>query len=132
MRVETNKRTDAPNFKIEDSDSMGITHLRQMIAGKYTCVKCGTENENFSWRTLQGYLSSLRLWIEELGKSHAQSRAKKDLCSNDLSILTGIDLAIGLPQKLIFQSDVMDKIQTERIKEAHNDAGTDDSNGYGD
>ena|SRR5258706_11597911 len=126
MKVETNKRSDQPNFKLEDRDSIGILHLKQMVAGRYICSKCGTENENSSWKILQGYFSSLRLWIEELGKSHAQSRAKKDLCSNDLSILTGIDLAIGLPQKLIFQSDLMDKIQNEKLKENTNDSESTD------
>lgn len=122
MKIENNKRTDAPSFKLEDSDSPGILDLRQMIAGRYNCIHCGKENVNNSWATLQGYFSSLRLWIEELGKSHAQNRAKKDLCSNDLSILTGIDLVIGLPQKLIFQTEVMAKIQSDRIKEKNNDA----------
>lgn len=129
MKIETNKRTDSPHFKIEDSDSPGILALRRLMVGKFSCDHCGRENTNNSWATLQGYFSSLRLWIEELGKSHAQSRTKKDLCSNDLSILTGIDLAIGLPQKLIFQSEVMSKIKTDKIKENDNDGET---NEYGD
>ena len=129
MKIETNKRTDAPTFKLEDADNDGLLALKQMIAGKYLCLQCGKENENNSWRTLQGYFSSLRLWIEELGKAHAQSRAKKDLCSNDLSILTGIDMAIGLPQKLIFQSDMMNKIQKQRQEVQEDDAGTTE---YGD
>ena len=129
MRIETDKRNDSPHFKIEDTDSPGILDLRKLMAGKFQCDHCGKENINNSWATLQGYFSSLRLWIEELGKSHAQSRTKKDLCSNDLSILTGIDLAIGLPQKLIFQSEVMSKIQNaKRAKENENDG----TNEYGD
>lgn len=130
MKIETNKRTDAPNFKLEEKDSSGVLDLRRLMAGKFICDHCNKENSNFAWQTLQGYFSTLRLWIEELGKSHAQSRSKKDLCSNDLSILTGIDLAIGLPQKLILQDDVMARVaEHKNMGDQNDDAGT---NEYGD
>ena len=127
MKVETNKRNNLPVFKIDDSDAPGIMHLKQMIGGKFMCGKCGTENDNTAWNVLQGYFTSMRLWIEEMGKSHAQSRAKKDLCSNDFSILTGFDIAIGLPEKVISMSKKMDEIQAEKFKEAQDAIrGTDD------
>lgn len=127
MKIDTNKRNNLPVFNIEDKDSEGILHLRQLIAGKFTCSACGRESDNFSWQSLQGYFSSLRKWIEEMGKSHAQSRVKRDICSNDFSILTGIDLAIGLPEKLITQSELIDRIRKD--KETQNDGTTDDDAG---
>lgn len=118
MKISTNKFTSLPVYKLDDTDAAGIMHLRQLIGGKLVCGKCGTESENRAWDYLQGYFSSLRLWIEELGKAHAQSRAKKEICSNDFSILTGVDLAVRLPKQVVAQWDMTDKIQKE--KEAQN------------
>lgn len=128
MKVETKRGSDAPIIKVEETDSRGILDLRQLMSGEFMCERCQAKNKIAAWETLQGYYSSLRLWIEEMGKTHAQSRAKKDLCDNDFSILTGIDLAIGLPKKLIAQSDMMDKIHKERedkndVKEEPNEYG---------
>lgn len=125
MKVAWNKKTNLPTIEFEDSDFTNAVHVKQMIGGKFKCEKCGTEQENFAWRVLEGYFSTMRLSIEERGKAHARGRATKDLCSNDFSVLDGFDVAVGIPQKIVLQADMMRK-QTQKDKEAQN-AGTDDT-----
>lgn len=123
MKVSLNRRTNLPALEIDDNDYANAMHVKQMIGGKHTCTKCGTENDISGWKVLEGYFASMRLWIEEIGKVHARSRAKKDLCSNDFSILDGFDIAIGIPQKIILQAEVMRRESEKVSKEAQNDAG---------
>lgn len=112
MKIETNKRTEAPVFKVEENDQVGYVELKKLLASE-------------GWKFLQGYFGSLRLWVEEMGKSHAQSRAKKDLCDNDFSILTGIDMAVGLPDKLMRQMELMHDAR-EKVAAAYENNHDDD------
>lgn len=121
MKVTWNKKTNLPVIEFEDADFINANHVKQMIGGKFQCGKCGAENENSGWATLQGYFDSMRLSIEERGKVHARGRATKDLCSNDFSILDGFDVAIGIPKKVVLQADMM-RNQNDKAEETQ-DAG---------
>jgi len=129
MKVAWNKKTHLPVIEFEDEDFVNAVHVKQMMNGKIPCSKCGTENDNFAWKVLNGYFESMRLSIEEKGKAHARSRAQKDLCSNDFSILDGFDIAVGIPQKIVLQADMM-RMQKDTRKEARDAGGT--TNDYGD
>lgn len=124
MKIGWNKRTNLPTVEFEDADFSNAVHVKQMMQGKFKCDKCGMENENFAWRILEGYFSTMRLSMEERGKAHARGRATKDLCSNDFSILDGFDVAVGIPQKIVLQAEIMRKT-SQTPKEAQN-AGHDD------
>ncbi len=126
MKVVWNKKTNLPVIEFEDSDFTNSVHVKQMMEGKFKCDKCGCENENFAWRILEGYFATMRLSVEERGKFHARGRATKDLCSNDFSILDGFDVAVGIPQKIVLQADMM-RMQNNKIKEAQNAGREDDS-----
>lgn len=126
MKVAWNKRTNLPVIEFEDADFTNSTHVKQMMDGKFKCDKCGTENENFGWKVLGGYFATMRLSIEERGKIHARGRATKDLCSNDFSILDGFDVAVGIPQRIVLQADVMRNANT-KTQEAQNAGSDDDS-----
>lgn len=119
MKIAWNKKTNLPTIEFEDSDFTNAVHVKQMLSGKFKCEKCGMEQENFAWRVLEGYFATMRLSMEERGKAHARGRATKDLCSNDFSVLDGFDVAVGIPQKIVLQADMM-RIQTEKAKEAQN------------
>lgn len=122
MKIGWNKKTNLPTIEFEDADFTNAVHVKQVMNGKFKCEKCGTEQENFGWRVLEGYYATMRLSMEERGKAHARGRATKDLCSNDFSILDGFDVAVGIPQKIVLQADMM-RTQNEKIEEEHN-AGT--------
>ena len=124
MKVIWNKKTNLPTMEFEEEDFNNAFHVKQMIAGKFKCEKCGLENENYAWKVLEGYFSSMRLKIEERGKVHARGRATKDLCSNDFSVLDGFDVAVGIPQSLVLQADVLRAHENKHIKEETN-AGPD-------
>lgn len=124
MKVTWNAKTKLPAIEFEENDFINASHVKQMMAGKFTCSGCGAENENLAWKVLEGYFASMRLSLEERGKTHARSRATRDLCSNDFSILDGFDVAIGIPQKIVLQADML-RPQTGKVKEEQ-DAGYDD------
>lgn len=121
MKITWNKRTNLPTMEFEDSDFNNALHVKQMIEGRLKCEKCGAETENFAWKVLEGYFSTMRLRIEERGKAHARESGTRDLCSNDFSVLDGFDVAVGIPQSLVLQADAMrakDQITQEEVEYA--------------
>ena len=110
MKVTWDKVKNLPNIEFEESDFTNANAVQQLLSGKHNCRKCGTEMESQAWRILEGYFASMRLSIEEIGKAHARSRAKKDLCSNDFSILDGFDIAVGMPKKIVLQAEKLKEI----------------------
>lgn len=123
MKIAWNKRTNLPTIEFEDADFLNANHVRQLVNGKFVCQGCGSENESYAWKVLSGYFASMRIAIEERGKIHARTRAQKDLCSNDFSVLDGFDVAVGIPSKIVLQADMMAE-QQNHIKEEVN--ATDD------
>lgn len=117
MKIETNKVTQAPSIKIDENDAAKMLDLRTMINGFFMCSRCGESNANHGWEFLKGYFASYRLWVEERGKANARSRAKRDLCSNDFSVLEGMDRIINLPDVLVKQADMLDEIRERKLLE---------------
>lgn len=109
MNLKKIPRNSLPSIELEDKDSQNAVQIAGMLSGTLVCRKCGCENENKGWKILEGYYSNLRRWVEEVGKGHARTRAQKELCSNDFSILDGLDFAIGLPAKIVFQQNLLDE-----------------------
>lgn len=119
MKQGFNIKANLPTLEFDESDFTNAFHIKQMMNGKFQCEKCQHENDNFGWRTLLGYFESARLAILENGKKHARSRATKDICSNDFSILDGFDFAISVPSKAVLQTDLI-RMKNKQIKEASN------------
>ena len=116
MKTGWNKKTNLPTMEFEDSDFLKVQEIEQILSGHFACRKCGTQNENKAWATLKGYFDARRLAIEELGKSHARSRAKRDVCSNVFSILDGFDMAVDLAGKIVLQANMMRELQKKQQK----------------
>ena len=125
MIVTWNNRTNLPEVKFEKTDYANANQVRTLLAGEHTCRKCGNKSELNAWKVMEGYFASMRLSIEEIGKAHARSRAKKELCSNDFSILDGFDIAVGMPRKIILQAEVLKEVE-KKAREAENATTTDD------
>lgn len=106
MKITWNKKTNLPVIEFEEQDYANANLVREMLVSP-------------AWQILCGYFESMRLSMEERGKSHARGRATKDLCSNDFSVLDGFDVAIGIPQKIVLQADMM-REQQNPTKEAEN------------
>ena len=123
MKVRWNKQTNLPEIEFEKSDYANANSVKQMLNGEFACKKCGTKTELNAWHVLEGYFESMRLSIEEIGKSHARSRAKRELCSNDFSILDGFDIAINIPRKVVLQAEMLRDLKK---KEEVTQSGTDD------
>lgn len=128
MIVNWNNKTNLPVVEFEDSDFQNAAEISNLLEGKLPCRKCGNQNEIKAWKILEGYFASMRLSIEEIGKSHARSRAKKELCSNDFSILDGFDIAIGIPKKIVLQANMLKENQKKfnDKKEAENGRNDDE------
>ena len=124
MKVKWNKLTNLPEVEFEKSDFAAATSVKQMLNGEFACKKCGTKTEINAWTVLEGYFASMRLSIEEIGKSHARNRAKKDLCSNDFSILDGFDIAVGMPKKIVLQAEMLRDLKKK--EEVTNESQSDD------
>lgn len=126
MKVTWNKVTNLPVITFEDADYVGANHVEELLSGHFTCRKCSTVNENTSWKVLNGYFTSMRLTIEELGKAYARTRAKRDICSNVFSILDGFDMAVNMPKKIVLQAEMIR--EQDKKKETHNgnESDTDD------
>ena len=103
-------------MEFEESDFIKAQEIEQMLSGKFVCRKCSAENENRAWLTMSGYYASQRLAIEELGKAHARTRAKREICSNDFSILDGFDMAISLAEKVVLQAKMLMELQEKKEK----------------
>lgn len=116
MKTGWNKKTNLPTMEFEESDYLKAQEIEQMLSGKLVCRKCSTENESRAWETLKGYFEARRLAIEELGKSHARSRAKRDICSNVFSILDGFDMAVGVATQIVLQAKMMRELQEKKQK----------------
>lgn len=131
MKTGWNKKTNLPTMEFEDTDYLKAQEIEQMISGKHVCRKCNTENESKAWETLRGYFEARRLAIEELGKSHARSRAKRDVCSNVFSILDGFDMAVDLAAKVVLQAKMMRDLQekTQKSEEVSNESRNDEFDG---
>lgn len=114
MKTGWNKKTNMPTMEFEESDYIAAAEIERML-------------ESNAWRTLKGYFASRRLAIEELGKSHARSRAKKEICSNVFSILDGFDQAIELADKVVLQARMLRELDENKRKyeEARNVADDD-------
>lgn len=127
MKVAWDRRTNLPSIEFEESDFANANSIKQFLDGKFTCRKCGTDNDTNAWKVLDGYFASMRLAIEEIGKAHARSRAKKELCSNDFSILDGFDIATGIPRKIVLQAEKLRELEKQKeVVESGTDAPTDD------
>ena len=124
MRVTWNQKTNLPIVEFTEEDFSQAGQVGQMLEGKFMCRKCGTKNDNNAWKVLEGYFASMRLSIEEVGKAHARTRVKRELCSNDFSILDGFDIAVGIPRKVVLQANMMRESQ-KKLKEMENGTADD-------
>lgn len=121
MKNTWNKKTNLPVIEFEESDFLKAQEIEQMLSGKFVCRKCSTENHMMAWETLKGYFSSRRIAIEELGKAHARSRAKRDVCSNVFSILDGFDMAVDMANKVVLQAKMLRELEEKQNKETTNE-----------
>src|SRR5689334_12377879 len=117
MNIDWNKKTNLPIIEFTEDDFSDAAHIAEMKEGHFTCRKCSTVNEAPAWKTLQGYYEQIRKAIEELGKSNARSRAKKDLCSGVFSMLDGFDMAIEIPKRIELQLEMLNDQKRKKEKD---------------
>lgn len=103
MKNGWNKKTNMPTMEFEEADYRGASEIETMLQSK-------------AWETLKGYFASRRLAIEELGKSHARSRAKREICSNVFSILDGFDMAVDMANKVVLQAKMLRDLEDNKRK----------------
>jgi hypothetical protein len=120
MRVDWDKKTGLPTFKVEDKDFYDVIQIQEMMKGAFQCRTCGTNYESSGWQILQGYFESARLKLEEEGKKHAESRMGREKCATDFAKLAGFDYFRATPSIVVRQMEVMKEalIKQEEIKNA--------------
>lgn len=129
MKIKWNEKIGFPEYIFEEKDYLDVLHLKQMMGGKFSCGKCGTENENHAWEILQNYMKSAREIIIEEIKKGTRSRSTRDLTDLKAAKLDGFDRAGIVPGIIIAQAEIM-KIKEDKIKEVENaraDADPDDA-----
>lgn len=126
MNLEKTPRKTLPTIELEDKDAQNVQQIAGLLNGVLVCRKCGCENENRGWKILEGYYSNIRRWVEEVGKGHARTVAQKEQCSNDFSILDGLDFAIELPTKIVFQQTLLDEARKKSEANYEPERPTDD------
>lgn len=119
MKVKWNPKTGLPDFIFEEADYMDAVYIGQMVGGKFSCQKCGTENENHAWKILEGYFKSAREAIIEAMKIGLRNRATRSLTDLKAAKLEGFDEAGRIPQRIIMQAELM-KIKDQKLKEVQN------------
>lgn len=125
MKIKYNTRTFNLEYQVEENDFVDAIKIEEMLQGKTTCHKCGTESESNGWKVLMGYVAEMRLRLEEVGKAHAEQRVGKDKCVTDFAKLAGFDYVVGLPARIVAQANIL-RDTLNKTKEVSHESRHDD------
>ena len=124
MKVTLNKFGKV-EFTVEEQDFYDAVCVEEMMQGKVVCRKCGTDIDSKGWLVLQGYLDAMRELIIEDGKNGTKTRAKRDLSDLKFAKIDGLDIAVGLPARIVAQAKLL-KDALSKKKDVEHESRTDD------
>ena len=116
MKITIDNRTGMPKIVLEESDLYDISQIEEMINGRFLCRKCGTESENKGWKVLTGYLESEKIKFEKKVYDSLELKQDEGLTRIKMSILSGFNHFMTLPQKIFAQAQRMrDKLKEQEM-----------------